>query len=210
MALATLPSVDDLRLLLRYEPETGRLFWRERPEYFFARPHQAASWNRRYAGREAITATLKGRAGERSYRVGTMMGRTVAAHHVAFVMTYGRLPSGQIDHINGDKTDNRSANLRDVTHQQNQWNIPAKKPRKGSKKPSAYIGVSWSTRSGRWQAYINLKNGTAKRIGSFESEIDAARAYDAIAAVERGEFARLNFPVPTAKADPLQEEEPSL
>lgn len=196
MAMATLPPVDDLRLLFRYEPDTGKLFWRERPEHLFQTPNHAACWNRRYAGREALTATLA-----QGYRVGSLFGRTgVKAHHVAFIMANGRLPSGQIDHINGDKADNRAANLRDVTQQQNQWNIPAKKPRKGSKKPSVYIGVSWSARSGRWQAHIKLKNGIAKRIGSFDDEMEAARAYDAIAVVERGDFARLNFPWPHAKS----------
>lgn len=203
MALATLPCATVLRLLLSYEPETGRLFWRERPERFFPTPNHAASWNRRYAGREALTATLKGRAEAQSYRVGTLLGRTgVKAHHVAFVITHGRLPYGQIDHINRDKTDNRASNLRDVTPQQNQWNISAKRPRKGSKKPSAYIGVSWAAKSRKWQAHIKLQNGAAKRIGAFESEVDAARAYDAIAASERGGFARLNFPASATEVEP--------
>lgn len=190
MALATLPCADELRLLLRYEPETGRLFWRERPDHLFQTPGQAASWNRRYAGQQALTATLA-----QGYRTGSMMGQTgVKAHQVAFVMIHGRLPVGQIDHINGDKADNRAANLREVTQQQNMWNIPAKKARKGSKNPSAYIGVSWSSKASRWQAHIKLQNGKAKNLGTFDNEIDAARAYDAIAAAERGQFARLNFP----------------
>ena len=45
-------DVDTLRLFLSYEPDTGRLFWRERAESWFSSPAYAAGWNTRYAGRE--------------------------------------------------------------------------------------------------------------------------------------------------------------
>ena len=101
-------------------------------------------------------------------------------------------PKGKIiDHINHNGLDNRKANLRVVTRQQNTWN--KRKQRGGCS--SKYKGVTWLKRSGKWQVRITY-NGKSIFIGYFEDQVDAAKAYDAKAAELYGDYAALNFPNP--------------
>lgn len=93
-----------------------------------------------------------------------------------------------IDHINHDGLDNRRANLRIVTQQQNTWNS-----RRGLRQgKSIYKGVSWDRDNRKWAATMRIK-GKCRRLGFFEDEIAAAKAYDAAAKKHRGEYALINF-----------------
>ena len=93
----------------------------------------------------------------------------------------------EVDHINGDKLDNRLCNLRIATHQQNIFNKPPTKQNK-----SGYKGVSWDKRRGKWvtSVFISGKEVYKKR---FLSKKEAAKAYDKKAKELFGEFAYLNF-----------------
>ena len=94
-----------------------------------------------------------------------------------------------VDHINHDGLDNRRANLRIVTQQQNSWNS-----RKGlNQGKSKYKGVSWDSDNQKWAATIRI-HGKCKRLGFFKDEISAAKAYDAAAKKHRGKYALINFP----------------
>jgi hypothetical protein len=92
-----------------------------------------------------------------------------------------------VDHINHNKLDNRRCNLRIVTLSQNQWNQTTQIRSKSSK----YKGVYWSKVAKRWQAYLAFHK---KRIhlGLFESEIEAAIAYNEKAKELFGKYAKLN------------------
>lgn len=90
------------------------------------------------------------------------------------------------DHRNGDGLDNQRANLRETTQSQNCANAAS---RGGS---SVYKGVTWDRASKRWRAQIMI-NRKQKYLGTYDDEVQAARAYDAAAREFQGEFARLNF-----------------
>lgn len=90
-----------------------------------------------------------------------------------------------IDHINGNGLDNRRANLRVCSHQQNMWN------KKSCNGVSRYFGVAMTKNRTRWRAYITLHN-KQKHLGTFDKEEDAALAFNTAAIEYRGEFAQLN------------------
>ncbi len=94
-----------------------------------------------------------------------------------------------VDHINRDGRDNRRANLRLATVAQNNMN---KFSGKGSSK---YKGVYFRRDMKRWRASISV-NSKKKQLGSYDNEVDAAKAYDKAAKKYYGQFAYLNFPPP--------------
>ena len=94
-----------------------------------------------------------------------------------------------VDHINHNGLDNRKANLRFATCAQNNYNRKHLRKNQSSK----YTGVSWRKQAKKWIVLISY-NGKKKFIGSFEDEIQAAKAYDKAAKKYHGEFASLNFP----------------
>jgi hypothetical protein len=91
-----------------------------------------------------------------------------------------------VDHINGNGLDNRRANLRQVTAQQNAFN---QKARIGT---SVFKGVSFDKQSGMWRSGIRV-DGKRISLGRFSNEADAAKAYDAAARKHFGEYARCNY-----------------
>ena len=98
-------------------------------------------------------------------------------------------PNLLVDHKNGHTLDNRRENLRLATRSQNVHN----KCKTQSETSSKFIGVSFEKRRGRWDVRIRHE-GKQIWIGTFDNEIDAAKAYDEAAKKYHGEFARLNFP----------------
>ena len=154
---------DLLRQLLRYEPETGKLFWKLRdvPEGNL----HIHSWNARLAGKEALTAK-----DSRGYFHGTILYSSLRAHRVIWAMHHGEWPKGEIDHINHDKTDNRADNLRVVSHKQNLRNRSLHK-----NSSSGFTGVVWHKSRGKWRAQIGV-NGVTKYLGLFETIDDAIAA----------------------------------
>jgi hypothetical protein len=110
-------------------------------------------------------------------------GYTVAMHRLILPA-----PKGMItDHINGDRFDNRRQNLRICTKAENMRNR-----QKGVRTKCKYKGVH---KHGRKYLASICANSIQKVIGSFDSELDAALAYDRAAIELHGEFARLNFPL---------------
>jgi hypothetical protein len=93
-------------------------------------------------------------------------------HRLAWLHYYGEWPKEQIDHINGDKHDNRIANLRDVPRGHNQQNF--RKPNRNN--TSGFLGVSWFRKTGRWTASITV-DGRRKCIGYYATKEDAYAAY---------------------------------
>lgn len=162
MAVKALPSQDTLLQLLRYEPDTGKLFWLARsPSLFSATTkhtadHQAARWNSRLAGKEAFTARNVG------YRYGAVDGRLYLAHRVIWKMVHGNDPK-QIDHINGIRSDNRLENLRSVEEVENHKNQQLH-----AHNTSGVCGVSFDRSRGKWEAHVTVGN-RKQHLGRFAS-----------------------------------------
>lgn len=190
MAKRPLPSPEVLRQLLRYEPDTGKLFWKERgPEWFAGGfkgtpKSRADKWNARYAGQEAFTTPLD-KSGRRTGRV---LDRQFLAHRVIWAIHAGEWPH-LIDHASGDPSDNRIENLRSATKQQNSFNRCANK----SAPYSRFKGVFRDIRDGVWYAR-GVIDGVNHHLGRFKDEAEAARAYDDWAIKHHAAFTRLNFP----------------
>ncbi len=98
-------------------------------------------------------------------------GKAYPGHRLAWMYVYGELPSGELDHINRNRADNRIANLRLVTGSENKQNRSIQRNNK-----SGYRGVHWQARDQRWQAQIQV-NGKIRHIGSYKTPEDAYAAY---------------------------------
>jgi len=104
-------------------------------------------------------------------------------HRLAWWLHYGKWPTGEIDHINGNKSDNRIVNLRLATRGQNVDN--RKKHRTGPK------GAFRFKRGPKWTAQIR-HDGVKYHLGVFDDERIAHEAYCEAARRLKGEFARLD------------------
>ena len=162
--------------IVSYDPATGDFHWRSRPEC-------SASWNSRYAGLR-ITCPAKSGYLMLGYSLG---GRSAnyLLHRAAIAYVTGAWPVGDVDHINGVKTDNRLSNLRVVSSQQNHMNVHK------VKSPCGFKGVFQHPQTLRYRATIR-KGGKNTYLGYFSTAEAAARAYDEAAVRLFGEFARTN------------------
>lgn len=97
-------------------------------------------------------------------------GRLYYAHRLAWLYSYGSWPAGYIDHINGDRADNRIANLRVGTRGQNLQNLRAPKA------TNPYLGVSKHKASGLWHARIRA-GGVTTSLGYHRTPEAAHEAY---------------------------------
>lgn len=165
MTARDLPTPATLRKLLSYDPDTGLMTWKRRPPEMFKAENRANAWNAKHAGNVAFTATVA-----KGYLGGAIFGNLYYAHRVAYAIHHGKWPAKQIDHISGDKTDNRIANLRDVSRSVNARNTAML-----SSNTSGVCGVSWHKGSGKWQSHIR-SGGKHRYLGLFDNLDDAAAA----------------------------------
>jgi hypothetical protein len=111
-----------------------------------------------------------------------VLKRDFYAHRVAWFLSYGYWPTKYIDHIDGDKTNNRLFNLREADPTQNQWNAHTRRDN-----ATGFKGVSLK-QSGKWQASITIE-GRYITLGTFASPEEAHQAYCAAANRHFGEYA---------------------
>lgn len=158
------PAADVVRSLLDYDPSTGVFRWRVRRNQL------------------SEIGSIAGNVHPRGYRQIFICGHLLMAHRLAWLHFYGHLPTGHIDHIDGDKGHNAIANLRDATPAQNNWNKGLKANNK-----SGYRGVCfWKN---RWRAAIKI-HGKKIHLGSFGTAGEAGKAYADAARRLHGEFFR--------------------
>lgn len=142
---------DRLKSLLLYEPITGKFTWK-------------VNKGSKKAGAQAGNLHL-----DNHIRI-RIDGKIYRAHRLAWLYTYGRWPSQQIDHINHDRSDNRLVNLREVDQITNHQNLGIRKDNK-----SGSTGVHWDRRMEKWMAFIHV-NKVRKHIGYFDILQDAILA----------------------------------
>ena len=178
-----IPSVDYLRLVFRYDPENGKLYWRARPREMFKSDRDWRAWNTLYAEKEAFYS--KDRKG---YLYGTLLGGKHRAHRVIWAIVKGIWPEGEIDHEDGVRDNNRFVNLSDVTTQANRKNACLV-----SHNTSGVNGVYRNNKTNKWAAQIKI-DGWPQHLGTFESFDDAVAAR-AAADVKYGFSARHGKPL---------------
>jgi hypothetical protein len=148
------PPVSVLRGLFFYDGCAGQLHWRPR--------------NRNLTGR--IAGGVDPGHGYRRVRIG---GKFELVHRVVLAMHLGRWPTGEVDHINGIRDDNRIENLREVTRSENLRNKAIYRSNK-----SGRVGVHWHKQHRKWCATIGI-NGRSKTLGVFSDLSDAILAREA-------------------------------
>lgn len=178
--------MQEIKELIRLDYQTGDLFWLPRSaKHFVATGIRdtkgcANNWNSRYAHKPCLTCI-----GNHGYKRGNFLGNSLLAHRAVFYIVNGFMPK-YVDHINGNKLDNRPINLRQAT---NSENIANSKSRKNSS--SKYLGVCWSKKHDKWVVHIT-KDYKQKYLGLFESEVDAAKAYNLAAIKLHKQYSNLN------------------
>lgn len=160
-------SQSELKAVLEYTPESGGFFWKE-------------SRGRVAKGQRAGHTS----AGSKGYLWIGVDRRLYRAHRLAWLYMNGEWPKAQLDHKNGDRSDNRWENLRAATPAQNNANMKAR-----SNCTSKYKGVKWNKQCSQWQAAIRVA-GKVTHLGLFDDEERAHQAYIRAAQVAFGEFAR--------------------
>lgn len=135
--------------LIDYESSTGDLIWKKD------------------VARTAKKGSLAGIQRSDGYKRLKICGKSVYAHRLAWMIFYGYACDKEIDHINGDRGDNRIENLRECSKLQNSQNL-----RIGVRNNSGYIGVSFYRPNGKWQARITV-NSKRISLGYFNSPYEA-------------------------------------
>ncbi|MBX3579886.1 MAG: HNH endonuclease [Rhizobiaceae bacterium] len=158
-------TAERLRELLSYDPTTGVFVWRVRRG-----PIAAGS----VAGTPDGIGYIQIRIDRKHYR----------AQRLAWLYVTGEMPPHQVDHVNGERSDNRWANLRKATNAQNSANQRLKRCN-----TSGFKGVCWHAGGRAWMARIRA-NGKSHYLGLFGSREAAHAAYVAAADKLHGEFAR--------------------
>lgn len=113
----------------------------------------------------------------------TLHGQRYGAHRLAWLYAHGVIPPADIDHINGDRLDNRLANLRLATRSENMRNSRGKRSASGLK------GAHWRAKRKAWVSQI-YKDGKCVYLGRFPTAEEAHAAYVKAATELFGEFAR--------------------
>lgn len=121
--------------------------------------------------RHITVGDVCGSVGNEGYISITINKKTYRAHRLAWLYVYGYLPENQIDHINGDKSDNRISNLREATNSENRQNTTAK-----TSSASGLRGVSFKKAVNKWRAYISIDKKQF-HLGYFDDKNKAHEAY---------------------------------
>jgi len=161
--------------------DVGILRWRDRPREQFADQRAYNTWNARYAGEIAGTINLFGYV---QIAITTDAGKHFyKAHVLIWAHRHGEWRPGEVDHINGDRADNRICNLRVCTGSENGYNRALSR-----NNTSGHTGVWFDARLNKWCARIvkNYRTAWERWFSTVEEAVEARR--EALTAIA-GEFA---------------------
>lgn len=135
-----LPAVEHLRVCLRYEAETGKLFWNERPRSHFKTEGMWNTWNKRFAGKEAFCAPQSS-----GHLNGTLDWVHYSAQRIIWKIVTGEEPPLIVDHEDRNPKNNKWPNLRAATKGQNNINSTTR------------AGVYFDKSRNQWAAEIGVR-----------------------------------------------------
>lgn len=156
----------NLKEKLYYNESTGIFTWLEQPVDNFKSLRLRDNWNARWAGKTAGSINALGYA---------MIGidyKDCLAHRLAWLYIYGTFPENLIDHVNGNRSDNRICNLRLATKSENAQNMK----RANTNNKIGLLGVTFSKFAGKYVAQIMI-NRKKRHLGYFVNKDDAHNAY---------------------------------
>ncbi len=149
--MGELPTFNYLNSLLRYEPNTGFLYWKIR-------------------GRGRRQGIPVGGINSYGYVQISIDYERFSGHRLAWLLSTGRWPFAEIDHINHNKKDNRLINLRESTRSENKRNVLLQ-----ANNTSGLQGVNFNKEKNKWQVRIKIM-GVAKHLGWFNT-LDEAKQH---------------------------------
>ena len=138
-------SINELKEILDYDPNTGIFTWKVN------------------IAKNKFAGSIAGNVNNNGYYVITLYRKTYSAHRLAWFYVYGNWPIKDIDHINGNRIDNRIINLRECNQSENQQNRKINK-----NNSSGYIGVSYHKKEKKWRSRIKVNNKLIN-LGSFDT-----------------------------------------
>lgn len=160
--------------LLDYDRATGTFRWKET------------------RSRGALKGAIAGGLYTHGYINIRSLGKNHLAHRLVWFVEKGLPLPAEVDHINGNRADNRIENLRAATRQENMRNI------RKVRGVGALKGTSWSQEGKKWRADIRI-GGKKKYLGLYNTELEAHAAYCNFAQEHFGEFANFGDNSPFSK-----------
>jgi hypothetical protein len=147
-----LPTLERVKELLDYQSISGEFVWRVSPN------------------RNIVPGTRAGGISRDGYRLITIDGIMIRAHRLVWFYNYGTWPQNGMDHVNGQRLDNRLENLRDSTGSVSSFNRG-----RLTNNTSGIVGVFWETSRNKWRACISV-GGKKINLGSYSNVRDAQAA----------------------------------
>jgi hypothetical protein len=156
----------NVKKLIDFDLASGEYFWKKRQRSMFKTERDCNAWNTMHAGKSVFKSPHS-----EGYRRIAIGGVRLLAHRVIWAYHHGEWPNGMIDHINGNRSDNRLENLRVVSSLDN-----ARNARYSDRTGLGCIGVRWDRANSKWRAAIGIGGRKTKHIGMFVNLDDAINA----------------------------------